>query len=102
VTGGVPWRRFVGCAGAVAVAGVVHVVLGRALAGSDPVGHRNPLVVAAIVALLLARVFLVFLAPPWIVYVAVRTLASRPPSGVPRARARRPTVGARGGGDLRG
>jgi hypothetical protein len=64
----------------VAAAGVVHAIMGRALADEDVVAavlRRDPEVVLAVAALLISRLFLYLLAPGWALYLAVRTLIER-------------------------
>ena len=73
-----PLWRFAACALAIACAAGMHVVFSRVLAGEDPiaafVGHPGARVVAASAALVLSRLFLLFLAPGWVVHLLVTSL----------------------------
>jgi hypothetical protein len=77
----VTWRslwRFAACAITIVCAAGMHVVFSRVLAGEDPiaafVGHPGARIVAASAALVLSRLFLLFLAPGWVMHLLVTSL----------------------------
>jgi len=64
-------------------AGAVHAAAGSYLAAVDPIaallGSRGAGAVFAVIALAVARLFLIFVAPGWTVYVVARAIARARP-----------------------
>jgi hypothetical protein len=79
-------------------AGTVHAFAGGTLAAGDPIemllGRGGAAVIAAAVAVVIARLFLIFVAPAWTAYVVGKALlrattgrrSSRPASRAGRSR----------------
>jgi hypothetical protein len=74
-------RRAVLCAATIVASLVVHTVAGRWLAGRDVVlavlASERGWAIAAIAALLAARLFLFLLAPGWALYVLITVALAR-------------------------